>query len=82
MIPATEAALFEAWRCGLFDDLSGLGAPFTIGIGGEDSLTTTMGVMAAEAIPRATLRVFDDLTHFGPLEAPVRIAEAVAEAVG
>jgi pimeloyl-ACP methyl ester carboxylesterase len=80
--PATEATLFEAWRCGLFDDLSGVAPPFTIGVGGEGSLTTTMGVMAAEAMPDATLRIFDDLTHFGPLEAPVRIAEAVAEAVG
>jgi pimeloyl-ACP methyl ester carboxylesterase len=80
--PATEAALFEAWRCGLFEHLSGLAPSITVGIGGENTITTTMGVRAAEAIPQATLRVFDDLTHFGPLEAPARIAEAVAEAVG
>ncbi len=80
--PATEATLFEAWRCGLFDDLSVLAPRFTVGIGGEDTLTTAMGVMAVDAMPQATLRVFDDLTHFGPLEAPGRIAEAVAEAVG
>jgi pimeloyl-ACP methyl ester carboxylesterase len=31
-----------------------------------------------EALPQPTLVAFDDLGHFGPLEAPASVAEAVA----
>lgn len=61
--------------------LGGVHCPTTIACG---ALSTTIGPETAEAqasrIPHARVQVFDELGHFGPLEDPGTVAEAIATA--
>ena len=80
--PFVEAAIY---RQGLVHDgftrLPRVGCPVTIGRG-DRSLAVEARVVRAQvnALPRADLLELRELGHFGPLEAPGRVAEAVAQA--
>jgi pimeloyl-ACP methyl ester carboxylesterase len=78
--PFVEAAIY---RQGLVHDgftrLGRVGCAVTIGRGGR-SLAVDLDVAQAQVdeLPEARLVPFPDLGHFGPLEAPGRVAEEVA----
>ena len=81
--PFVEAAIY---RQGLVHDafsrLHLVRCPVTIARG-DRSLAIEPQVAQAQvdALPQATLQRLPDLGHFGPLEAPYRVAEAVADAL-
>ena len=82
--PFVEAAIY---RQGLVHDgftrLTLVQCPVTVGLGSR-SLAVEPHVAQAQvdALSRATLVTLPDLGHFGPLEAPGRLAEEVARAFG
>lgn len=78
--PFVEAAIY---RQGLahdgFSRLHRVRCPVTIGRGRASmAIEPEVARAQVEALPQATLVAFDDLGHFGPLEAPASVAEAVA----
>ena len=85
--PEIEAQVFEnAHRNQAFAHLAEVACPVTVaaGVDGGPDGGFGPGAMAgaiAEALPRGRLDLYPDLGHFGPLEAPARIAAAIAEAV-
>lgn len=75
-LPEHEARTFEAPDKSSLEDLDGLSLPVVIARGaleGDWSPAHASGP-AADAIVSAQLSVHDDLGHFGPLQAPERIA--------
>ncbi|MFT7597351.1 MAG: pimeloyl-ACP methyl ester carboxylesterase [Acidimicrobiales bacterium] len=77
---ADESATYDGERTSTSDRLTGCQAPIAIGKG-ADSGFGNLGLPAFEALPNATLVVHDDLGHFGPLEAPTRLAADALAAV-
>ena len=80
-IPEHEARTFEASDKTSLEDLDGLSLPVMIARGaleGDWSPAHASGPVA-DAIGGAELSVHDDLGHFGPLQAPGRIAREAIE---
>ncbi len=75
----TEARTFEGARTDVFDRLGAVRIPVTLVSGGDGGPPAQVAEQAAEAIPDARLLRWPDLSHFGPLEDPVRIARSVRE---
>lgn len=81
--PPVEA---QVYRMGAHHDafahLDRVRCPVTIARGRRDGFgPADFAAPIAEALPAGRLVDFDDLTHFGPLEAPDRIAASIAEAL-
>lgn len=54
--------------------------PVVVAAGGHtDAITPVLAGRLAGALPQGRLRVFEDLSHFGPLEDPPAIASALVE---
>ncbi|MDA3038229.1 MAG: alpha/beta hydrolase [Actinomycetota bacterium] len=68
-----EAATYDGERVSTSDRITGVQARITIGKGADDGFGN-LGIPAFEALPNAVLRVHEDLGHFGPLQAPDRLA--------
>ncbi|MGH9279158.1 MAG: alpha/beta fold hydrolase [Acidimicrobiales bacterium] len=61
-----------------FARLPEVACPTVVAAGGRvDAIGAGIATQLVEALPRARLRVFDDLSHFGPLEHPDRVAAAI-----
>lgn len=84
--PETEARTFEAGGALSTEDAPGISVPATVAAGTVISGGANPGLFAAavaEALPYGRLVTFDDLGHFGPLQAPgVVAASASAELLG
>ena len=84
--PETEARTFEAGGALSTEDAPGISVPATVAAGTVLSGGANPGLFAAavaEALPYGRLVTFDDLGHFGPLQAPgVVAASASAELLG
>ncbi len=79
----TEARVFEGSPgSGAFESLAVVQCPVTIAVSGDGAPPATVGASVVAALPHGRLETWPDLTHFGPLEAPERIAAAIAEALG
>jgi pimeloyl-ACP methyl ester carboxylesterase len=80
---ATEAAIYRtAGSHHVFDRLDEVTVPVTIGVGGLDEFGPgAFAPLVAERIPGGRLERFDDLDHFGPMEAPDALATAVLRAL-
>jgi pimeloyl-ACP methyl ester carboxylesterase len=77
--PEHEASVFEHHLSGAFELVHELAIPFRIAVGGASPPVPDGGpaVWVAEAAatnPRLETVTYPDLTHFGPLEAPDRLA--------
>lgn len=78
--PANEASVYEmgpvhsAW-----EHLTEVGCPVTVAVG-DTAVPGPAGFAAPVAgrLPHGALAPFDDLGHFGPMEAPERIARSIA----
>lgn len=74
--PENEARTFEAPDKMVFDDLTACAIPVLVGAAPatEDFSPANMAPGIAAAIPDGTLSVHDELSHFGPLQDPAKIA--------
>ena len=84
--PETEARTFEASGGLSTEETSAIGVPATVAAGTVVSPVSNPGDFAvanAEALPQGRFLSFENLGHFGPLEAPgVVAAAAVRELLG
>lgn len=79
--PETESATFKATDAsGAFAAVASLAVPFLVAISGDGQPPARMGELACRYHPDRTRRIdYPDLTHFGPLEAPDRLAADAAD---
>ncbi len=77
-----EGATYDGERVSTNDRVTGCRAPVVIGKG-IDAGFGNLGLPAHEAIETSSLVTYDDIGHFGPLEAPDRLAtDALAAVLG
>lgn len=76
---ADESATYDGERCSTNDRVVSE-APVAVGRGADGDFAQ-LGIPAFEALPNATLVEHPDLGHFGPLEAPDRLAADALAAV-
>lgn len=82
--PDTEARTYEMGsHHRAFDHLGAMTTPVTVAVGERDAHQGPglVAPLIAEALPHGQEMVEPDLGHFGPLEDPTRIAEAIATAL-
>lgn len=77
----TEAAVFEQARHSTFERLDAVATVVTVAASGDGAPPALVAPLVAAALPRATVEHYPDLTHFAPMEAPDRIAAAIAHAL-
>lgn len=70
-----EAATYNGERVSTNDRITGCLAPVALGKGADGPGGTQLGLPAHESLRNSVLVVHDDLGHFGPLEAPDRLAD-------
>lgn len=75
-----ESATYDGERVSTSDRVTGCQATVAIGKGTDDGFGN-LGIPAFEALPNATLVEHADLGHFGPLQAPDRLAADALAAV-
>ena len=79
---AVEADTYRGEYVSTTDQIAGCALPAVIGKGG-DFTYGDIGVPAHEALPNSRLVTYEGLGHFGPLQAPDRIADdAIAALAG
>ena len=76
-----EATIFENPDREAFDRLGEVGTAVTVATSNDNDPPAMVASFIAENLPNGTLARFDDLTHFGPLQAPPRIATSIATAL-
>ena len=79
--PETEASIFENPDPEAFPRLVEVATAVTVAVGADTDPPAMAAPLVAERLPNATLVQYDDLTHFGPLQDPPRIAAAIAAAL-
>jgi pimeloyl-ACP methyl ester carboxylesterase len=72
--PEDEASVFEHHHTTAGSAIGRLGIPFLIAISGDGERPAEAGRATAEATPGVELVVYRDLSHFGPLQEPDRLA--------
>lgn len=80
----TEARTFEASGGLSTEEVPAIGVPATVAAGtvaGTASDPGSLSPAIAEALPRGRFRSFDNLGHFGPLEAPGIVAAGAISAL-
>src|SRR5829696_6225604 len=77
--PEVEAAMFEFGRLSILEDSERLRAPTVVAVGRDRAgiNEARMGPPLAEALPNATLRRYEHLGHFGPLQDPWSLARDI-----
>ncbi len=75
--PEDEAAVFERHETDAPAALAQLRIPFLIAVSGDGQRPAEAGRAVAAANPHLELAVYEDLTHFGPLQDPERLATDV-----
>lgn len=80
--PELEAAIYERGAFhGAFDRLGEVGCPTTVAHGfPEEGRPSCWAPDIARRLPRGRELTFEELSHFGPLEAPATVAAAILEA--
>lgn len=78
---SVEAEVFEHSFSGAFERRDEFQPPVTIVASGDGAAPAQMAPAIAEAMPNAVVESMEDLTHFGPLQDPDRIADSIAAAV-
>jgi len=79
--PEVEAAVYlQAPESDRFSRLAEVACPVTVACGGRsDAVRPALAARIAAALPDGRVRTFDRLGHFGPLEDPQAVAEAVLD---
>jgi hypothetical protein len=72
--PADEASVFQHHCNGSFERSGDLRIPFVIGVSGDEDGPAAWANSAATEHPHLALVSYPDLTHFGPLQEPDRLA--------
>ena len=82
--PAVEAAVYlKAVEGDRFRRLAEVRCPVVVASGGRsDAITPAVAQRLVDALPAGRLRVFGNLGHFGPLENPPAVAEAILADLG
>jgi len=82
-LPEHEARTFECEEKMTLDRIEGLTLPVTVGAGlvGGDPNPAVFAPMIVDVLQNGRLLEYEHLGHFGPLEAPERVAADVLEAV-
>jgi len=75
--PENEAATFGGAGSIRLDQLTALPTPVTVAKSGDGGLPAQLVDPIVNTLPNATLLHFDDVTHFGPLQEPVGVANAI-----
>jgi len=80
--PEDEAATYEQARAHrAWDGLGAVEVPVWVACGADSTHFPSANMEAvADRLPKGTLEVLDGLGHFGPLEAPARIATSIRRA--
>lgn len=76
-----EAEVFEASFNDSFSRLGEIQMPFTVVGSGDQQGPAMFAPMVAEALPQGTFEPMADLTHFGPIQDPARIAQSIRSAL-
>ena len=76
-----EAKIFENPDFEGFDRMGEVATAVTVASSADADPPAIVAPYIAENLPNATLERFDDLTHFGPLQDPPRIAASIAAAL-
>ncbi len=76
--PETEAMIFESPDFDGFPQLGEVAAEVTVVVGNDTGPPAMVAPQVAAMLPQGTLERHDDLTHFGPLQDPARIAASIA----
>ncbi len=69
-------AMAGAIHTGLLDTVT---TPTVVAVSGDGQHPAQIAPLVADALPNGTLRRFDELTHFGPLQEPVTVARHLIE---
>ena len=77
----TEATIFESSEHDGFVRLGEVAASVTVAVGADAEPPAMVAPLVAEQLPHATLVGFGDLSHFGPMQDPPRIAASIAAAL-
>jgi pimeloyl-ACP methyl ester carboxylesterase len=81
--PEVEAAVFRAsFSSGAFERLGEVRCPVTVAVSGDGGMPARLAPLAAAALPHGRLESYPELTHFGPMEDPARLAPAIRAALG
>ena len=76
-----EATIFENPDREAFDRLGEVSTAVTVATSNDNDPPAMVASFIAENLPNGTLVRFDDLTHFGPFQAPPPIATSIAAAL-
>jgi pimeloyl-ACP methyl ester carboxylesterase len=81
--PEVEAAVFDAsFASPIFPRLDDVRCPVTVAVGGDGGLPARLAPLVVDALPDGHLESYPELTHFGPMEDPARLAAAIRAALG
>jgi pimeloyl-ACP methyl ester carboxylesterase len=80
--PDHEASVFQHHLSGAYERSGELRIPIVVGVSGEAQGPGAWARSAATDHPHLTLVAFPDLTHFGPLEEPDRLAADAVRFLG
>ncbi len=80
--PETEAGVFENHNNGAYERSGLITIPIVIGASGDEGGPAEWATSATEEFPHLTLVSYPDLTHFGPLQEPDRLAVDIARFMG
>lgn len=83
-LPEYEAATFDAPGKPTFSMVEKVATPTVVAIGTTEKGWTPalLGVQLAEVLPNARLERHPHIGHFGPLEAPLTIADSILSSLG
>ncbi len=76
-----EAQVFEHSHTDVFERLGKVQSRLTVAGSGDGEPPAVIAPTVAAELPDGTFERYDDLTHFAPMEAPARIADAIRRAV-
>lgn len=80
-LPEIEAQVFEGSNNGVFDRLDRVKCPVTVAASGDGEYPALGAPRVAETLPDGRLERHEDLTHFGPMEQPRAVAQAIRAAL-
>jgi pimeloyl-ACP methyl ester carboxylesterase len=81
--PEVESAVFESsFGKPIFPRLGEVQCPVTVAVGGDGGMPARMAPLVVDALPDGRLESYPELTHFGPMEDPPRLAPAIRAALG
>lgn len=72
-LPDDEAEIFQHHNSGARQTVGGLTVPFLVAASGDGRPPGDAVIAAAKEFDNLELAVYEDLTHFGPLESPERM---------